>query len=87
MFGVRLPELAITETLPEIWRDLGYAKTSGMGGLEPLSWLEIDAFARVTGQDLSGVEGQCLMDMSRAYVASISDTRPLSIEPMERANG
>ena len=58
-----------------------------MGGVEPFTWSEIEAYDRMTGANLSPVEAHCLMDMSRAYVRGFSDTRPLSIEPMERANG
>lgn len=87
MFGFRLPVLPDCETLAEHWQELGYAKSSVSGGLEPFSWLEIDAYNRLTESGLVPVEAQCLMDMSRAYVRGISDTKPLSIEPMERANG
>ena len=55
-----------------------------MGGAEPFTWTEIDSYNRATGANLSPVEARCLMDMSRAYVRGLNDTRPLSIEPMER---
>ena len=86
MFGVRLPDLPDSETLHEHWQELGCAVDS-FDGLKPFSWSEIDAYSRLTGADLCPVEAQCLVDMSRAYARLRTDTNPLSIEPMERANG
>lgn len=87
MFGVRLPELPASERLAEIWAEMGMATASPMGGVTAVTWAEIDAYDRLNGRILAVCEAQCLMDMSRAYSAARDDTNPLSIEPMERANG
>lgn len=82
-----LPDIPAAEAMPDHWRGLGYARSLETGGLGAFEWQEIDAYVRLTGNRLTPVEAHCLMDMSRAYVAGISDTNPLSIEPKERANG
>ena len=47
----------------------------------------VDPLHRIVHQHHVGIEAQCLVDMSRAYARLRTDTNPLSIEPMERANG
>jgi hypothetical protein len=58
----------------------------GMGGLVPFTWQEVAAFANVGGYDISAVEARALVNMSRAYVAAMQDTAPLSIAPMDRTS-
>jgi len=81
LYGELLPELPVDETLHLTFQQLGYATH----GPVPLSWQEIDAFARVTACDISPLEAACLADMSRAFCNGIGDTDPLSVPPMERA--
>jgi hypothetical protein len=82
MYGVILPELAETEFLQDWWHETGMAQ-SGMSGAVPISWQEMRAFADMTGRDIRPYEAQCLVDMSRAYCAEISN-RTSCIAPMER---
>ncbi|WP_147270770.1 phage tail assembly chaperone [Alteripontixanthobacter maritimus] len=79
-----MPDLPPGESLPDHWREVGYAMRSPTGDVQPFTWSEIDAYSRTAGANLTAFEARCLMDMSRAYVRGITDTRPLSIEPMER---
>lgn len=81
MYGELLPSLPVDETLHLTLQQLGYA----VSGPAPLSWQEIDAFARLTACDISPLEAACLADMSRAFCTGISDSDPLSVPPMERA--
>ncbi|MEW4469002.1 hypothetical protein AB1K62_14340 [Parasphingorhabdus sp. JC815] len=85
LYGERLPELAPTERLADIWRQIGYAR-DGMAGVVPFDWTELAAFSKLTECDLAPVEAECLMDMSRGYANMIVDTNPLSIAPMDRAD-
>jgi len=64
---------------------LGFATPMPMGGWLPLSWLEIEAFGRATGRISTPWEHETLADMSRAYVAGLSEGRDLlGIMPMDR---
>jgi len=85
LFGEMLPELPATETLHDSWLELGCAGF-GLTGATPLSWVDVAAFCQLTGADLRPWEATCLIEMSRAYVRSLSDKNPLSIAPMERQN-
>jgi hypothetical protein len=87
MFGERYPSLPPTEYLIDHWRELGFARPMPMGGYLGFEWQEVAAYQSLTKCDLSPIEAQALVDMSNAYASSISDTNPLSIEPMERGNG
>jgi hypothetical protein len=86
MYGERYPEIPPGEVLLDYWREIGF---SGVGsvGVVPLTWIEVAAFVSCAGYDISAIEARCMVDMSRAYVASYLDTRPTSIEPMERNSG
>jgi len=85
MYGEQLPEIAPTERLVDLWRDLGCAR-AGVSGPVSFDWQEISAFNELMHCGFMPFEAQCLADMSRAYVGSISDKNPLSKSPMERAN-
>lgn len=84
MYGETLPDLPLTERLISYWAELGLCGRLFDGIPAPLQWGEMDAFVRLNGYDLSEVEASCLMDMSRAYANAMTDTKPLSIAPMER---
>lgn len=58
----------------------------GAGGPVPFTWGEVAAFASVGGYDISHVEARALVNMSRAYLAAMQDTDPLSIAPMDRVS-
>ena len=83
--GERLPDLPHTERLADYWRELGFCMY-GMGGAMPFTWGEVAAFASVGGYDISAVEARALVNMSRAYVAAMQETDPLSIAPMDRTS-
>jgi hypothetical protein len=83
LFGEELPEIPATERLPELWRELGYAR-DGMSGVTPFEWAEIEAFNRLTAADLAPCEASCLVEMSRAYCVEIVNRNPLRKSPMER---
>ncbi len=82
MHGERFPEISHTERLVDYWRELGYC----MIGPSPFTWGEVAAFASVGGYDISPIEARVLVNMSRAYVAALQDTNPLSIAPMDRVD-
>lgn len=82
--GATLPEVAIAERMVELWQELGFVRRLSDGGAAPFEWQELAAFADLAGYAISPIEAQCLMDMSRAYVAGLNDCNPFSIAPMER---
>lgn len=64
---------------------LRWANPMPMGGWLPLSWAEIDAFARLTGRLSSPWEAETVAAMSAAYVSGLTEGRDLlSIMPVER---
>lgn len=81
--GDDLPDIPASEEVADWWYDLGYAQ-SGMHGAEPFTWQELQAFAVISGYDISPVQAHCLMDMSRAYSVEIADRSHLRKPPMER---
>lgn len=86
LHGETLPDLPYTERLPDLWRELGYARET-FGGVIPFEWREVQAYAVSTDCDLAPCEASCLVDMSRAYCVEISNTNPLRKAPMERDDG
>lgn len=67
-----------------MWRQLGMARLLPGGGLAPIEWQELAAFARMAGHDITPVEASVLIDMSAAYAVAIMDNGLLSKPPMER---
>ena len=64
------PEVARGEYLLAHWFDLGLTATSGMG-LCPLSFQEINAFAKCNGVNLLAWESVTLRRMSAEYVMQL----------------
>lgn len=85
MYGESLPELPVAENLHYTWRTLGCVKM-GASGPVPLDWVDIKAFNDLTEANLRPFEAECLVEMSRAFIAGLSDKGPLSIPPMERTH-
>jgi len=83
MYGDMLPDMPLDETLHITWQEIGLC-ASGASGPVPFSWVELQAFAQLSGYAISPVEAGCLVDMSRAFCNAIGDNDPLSIPPMER---
>lgn len=79
MFGVDLPELPATESLHEVWHELGRAGKRGA-----FDWLEILAYVELTGTALAPVECRTLVSMSEAYVAGMADVDRHSKAPLAR---
>jgi len=71
-----MPDLDGLHRLWQSWHDIG--RTSG---LEPLPWVEVEAFGRITG--LSAQDQVALRHMSAAYLEGLALTSPLAIMPME----
>ena len=78
-----LPEIDPAESIIDDWRDLGLCG-SGMNGPLALTWLEVDAYARLQGGEKPAIFWATLREMSVAYVNAINDTSPLSIPPIKR---
>lgn len=83
MHGEQLPDLPPTERLADIWLQLGRAG-DGLSGPIPFAWVEIAAFARMSGTDLHPAEASCLVEMSRQFCIEVADRNPLRMAPMER---
>lgn len=82
-----MPDVGPMAYLVEAFHLLRFAR-SGMEGLVPQTWAEIDAFARNTGRITAGWEAEALFNMSWAYVTENQKAADaLRIAPMERPNG
>lgn len=65
--------------------EVGPTKHGAMGGEEPVGWLDVDAYARLTEEITEPWEARALIEMSRAYLnGKRSGTDVLSIPPLER---
>lgn len=62
-----LPELDEHEYMAGLFMDTGMGSQSGMGGMAPLDWTELQAFDQCGRLELTGWELSQLMSMSRAY--------------------
>ncbi|SMP32188.1 hypothetical protein SAMN06265373_108146 [Shimia sagamensis] len=61
---------------------LGWFTQDGMGGLRPISWGEMDAFARLTQTDFEPWEAEQLRKCSAGYVAGYNLGRqPMVVSP------
>lgn len=52
-----------------IWRELDRTRSSGFG-VNPISYLEIEAFCRITGEQLEPWEARAVRAVDDAYVIS-----------------
>lgn len=62
-----------------LWRwflELHGGRTSNGFGVNPIGWLELDAWSRLTGRRLAGWEVQAIRDLDRAF-----------LQEHQRANG
>lgn len=82
--GVGLPEIPPDDEVCELWQRSGMSSNGGLSGPSPLTWLEIDAFARLRGVSYHAIIWDTLRDMSVAYVEALGDKNPLSIPPEHR---
>jgi len=61
------------ETLAYLWdwtRELRSAPRVGVNGVEPISWADIDSWARLTGRDLATHEVQALIALDHTLHAA-----------------
>lgn len=49
------------------WTDLSSARGAGMSGPSPITYRDVDAYARLTGQVIRPVEVRALMQMDAAF--------------------
>lgn len=54
-----------------VWNELHAARTSGMVP-NPISWTEIEAYQRVTGEPLLAWEARAVRAVDDAYIAAVS---------------
>ena len=84
MYEARYPEAPDGETLPDLLAEAGWVSHHPSGSVKPLEWVEMQAFAAMTGVSLHPFFWRLLREMSAAYVSGLTDDNPLSIPPMER---
>lgn len=77
---VDLPEVE-AYYMVEIFISMDFAKVMPMGGLGPLSHMDVDAWSRVYGVDLAMWEVDTLMSMSKAYVSGYIDYNEKDVGP------
>lgn len=58
----------------------------GINGLEPLSWADVDAYSRATGELTEPWERKALHRLSEIYVAEVRSKDGFRIPPVERSN-
>ncbi len=80
VFGWTVPDLHPDERLHEVWQELGEARDG-----QPLPWLEMQAYAEMTGETLDAEEWRILREMSAAYCGQLRNMSPFEKSPMERA--
>ncbi len=78
-----MPPIKAGRYLVEAFNDSGRMSVGGFGP-SPLTWLEIDAFARRTGAIAEPWEARCLRVMSASYLEGLDlGKNPLGIPPWE----
>lgn len=78
-----LPELDAGAYIVNALVEAGPTIFDGMGE-RPLSWVDIDAYARATGGDWQPWELRAVFGMSRAYLAGKqAGKEPLAVPPTE----
>lgn len=83
-----MPDLSIGGYLFEAMQRLGPARSTEMGGLRPVDWPEIAAFAQGTARVSEPWEIELLYDMSQEYISGYrTGCKLFGIEPMEQAEG
>lgn len=76
-YRLTMPEVEGGEYIINHWQKSGMY-SSGMNGLMPLSWLELQAYSVQSGASLDGWESEQVMLMSKAYVAFSRDSDELN---------
>ena len=75
-----LPPVDQGQYILAAWHELGRMEVAF--GRMPLSWSEIDAYARMTRAITEPWEARVIRDMSREYIAGLDlGADPLAIEP------
>lgn len=71
--------------LIDMLMEAGPAKSSQLGGVEPLDWRDLESYVNLTKKDLEDWESITLIRMSQAYCRGLSEgSDPFSIPPDER---
>ena len=91
---LKLPDITSAEYVIDLFYKAGIC-LQGFSGAIPLSWSELKAFSDLSGWMLNETESEMLMDMSKAYVASLNASKdvdakapymtPEAIEAIEQA--
>lgn len=85
-FHTGMPEFPASEYMMRAFMRLRPARP-GMGGPEPWTWVDVEAFGRASQMISDPWEHEALIDMSHAYCAELaSSTNVLTIPPTERDN-
>jgi hypothetical protein len=71
---LKLPGVTNAEYIVDLFYKSGIC-LHGFSGAIPLSWSELKAFSDLSGWMLNEVESDVIMDMSKAYVASLSASK------------
>lgn len=66
----------------DLWAELGRAGREAT----PLGWQDIDAFARLTGTELTHEEARILREMSAAYCGELGNLSPFAKAPVDKVD-
>ncbi|GAA6162568.1 hypothetical protein NBRC116590_02720 [Pelagimonas sp. KU-00592-HH] len=82
-FPPRLPPIEAGEHVYNAFLELEKVASNGFG-LMPISWTEIDAYARLTGEIRTPLEAQLVRNMSKAYIEGLEHAKnEFAREPWE----
>ena len=83
-----LPELPAGEYLLDALHEVGAFSQGSMGGISPLTWLELDAYCRRTGEVENPWEAKLIIELSREYVSGYNiGLNVLGIPPYGEESG
>jgi len=76
--GLEPPESEIPDVASHIWEwfwRLSSCRSSGMNSPNPISFLEIDSFSRITGNIIRPEEVEAICTMDSAYLEALNKRR------------
>ena len=82
---MRLPDIGADAYLVQSLYDLGAYTQDGMGNIVAQSWVEVQAFCRLSDLIKTNKEARLLRELSQAWCYGHSTgCNPLGIEPMDQ---
>lgn len=78
-------ELEAGGYLLEMLYEVGPIKAMPMGGVDAITWADLDPYVRLTQGTIDEWEARLLIDMAKAFAAGFNEGKsPFSIAPIDR---